>query len=92
VQYSYNQLVAVGRWHQIFTPGGKEEVREAIIEDDYNVNKGLPRNHTKYKKGVDKYKKFTTACPEELRTPEIRGPFEDENKEEDEDEEGEEGE
>ena len=77
-QYSYNQLVAVGRWRQIYTPGGKDEVRQAIIEDDYNINKGLPRNHAKWKKGVNKYRVFMTECPAELRIPETREPFNDE--------------
>lgn len=89
-EYNYNQLVAVGRWRQIYTPGSKDSVRKVIIEDDFNINKGLPRNHAPWKKDVNKYKKFKTEVPRELRTPETRGPVKDEDEDEDGNEESEE--
>lgn len=81
--YSYVQLVAAGRWRQIYTPGSKDGVRKALIEDDFNIAKGLPWNFATYKKDVGKYKIFKTECPEELRTAETKGPADgdDENEE-----------
>jgi hypothetical protein len=82
--YSYVQLVAAGRYRQIYTPGSKDGVRKALIEDDFNIDKGLQRNFAPWKKDVNKYKTFKTKVPEELKNLATKEPVEEDEDEEDE--------
>ncbi|KAF1927644.1 uncharacterized protein M421DRAFT_172112 [Didymella exigua CBS 183.55] len=73
--YSYNQLAAAGRERGIYTPGGAQSIRNALIQDDINVAQGLKRNIAGWKKKANMNKTFKTSVPEELRTkvPEPEG-------------------
>ncbi|KAJ4343519.1 hypothetical protein N0V87_000286 [Didymella glomerata] len=82
--YSYVQLVAAGRYRQIYTPGSKDGVRKALIEDGFNIDKGLQRNFAPWKKDVNKYKTFKTKVPEELKNPATKEPVEEDEDEEEE--------
>lgn len=55
-----------------------------MIEDDFNRDKGLPRNFAPWKKDINKHKTFKTQVPEELKITATKKPTEDKEGEEEE--------
>ncbi|KAJ8119142.1 hypothetical protein OPT61_g35 [Boeremia exigua] len=64
-QYKYYQLLAVCRERQIYSSGDTQEVRNCLIQDDINIQQGLPRDIARWKGHIRK--DFKNGVPHALK-------------------------